>query len=104
MAGAGETISDILTDIRNTLDASAALTATVVGDEIVVELDNINEKIDVTLSNNLVFSKIKKAVQMISVDTGVSSYPEHSITTIATPTLGWDSVDNPFPAIPGSLS
>ena len=102
VAGAGETINDILSDIRNTLDASMALTAAVAGDELVVELDNINEKIDITLSNNLVFSKIKKTTQMISVDTGVSNYPEHSITAIATPTLGWDSVDNPFPAISGT--
>lgn len=52
-------------------------------------------------NNNVVVRKIRSRTEVINTEIGAIEQPANTITTIATPVLGWDSVTNPEDAVVG---
>lgn len=70
---------------------------------LTVESSDLFQVKDFTASNNLAIVKASNIGTVTSEKVGGISQPTNTITSITTPVLGWDSVYNPTPAIPGRL-
>lgn len=61
------------------------------------------ETMSVTTSNNIGVQKVQKLGVMFNDRVGAIEQPANTISSIATPVLGWDRVYNPVAAVPGRL-
>lgn len=103
-SSASATISSILSGIKAVVDTShPLLTATVVGETLVVDRADVFQTSSFSTSNNISVSKVKKLGQLVAVEQGPIEQEANTITEIVTPVLGWDSVTNPLSASVGRL-
>lgn len=96
-----DTEEAVYSELRSKLSANSNLEVKYTSEYIVVELRDIQDRATLSVGN-MVALKAKKAVSLVSVETGFKEFPANTINSIATPVMGLDSVTNPFPAIPGS--
>src|SRR5690606_22747994 len=86
---------------QSSLSGNTSLVTSVEQETLTVENASYLTNMKVT-GSNLIFTKVKSRVQVVNEDVGPKTQNAHEIVAIATPILGWDSVDNPEPAIPGT--
>jgi len=98
----GDTIETILTQISNTLTTiPSPVTARVEQGYLIIEAVNIFTSMNITTSSNILITKIKARGEVTQQEVGDIPQKKNEINTIATPLLGWDSVNNPFDAVEG---
>lgn len=103
-AQSGDTLSNIASALQVLINSSSEYSATVVGDESVQVQIQFNDKFVVrnaSLSSNLSFIKVSKLVPAEAQEFGPITQPAGTLTTIASPRSGWDSVTNPVSANEG---
>lgn len=99
---ASATLAEILTGLLTIINsAHPSLDASVVGNNLVINRDDIFQTVSFSVSANLSFTKIRTVSEVVSDTPGISEQEVGTINTILTPVLGWDSVTNPLPAISG---
>lgn len=99
---ASATIAEILTGLLTVINsAHPSLNASIVGNNLAIDRDDIFQTVSFSVSSNLSFTKIRAIGEVVSDTAGVSEQEVGTINTILTPVLGWDSVTNPLPAISG---
>src|SRR5690606_35248048 len=99
-ADALDTKATIISSLQSQLTSHVFLNISTTADTIQIEMVDIFDYMDVTVSN-LIIEKIKGRTEVRNQVVGIKDQAAHTINQIATPLLGWDSVDNPFPAISG---
>jgi len=77
------------------------LIATVVGTTLEIDLDDIFQVTSFSTSANLGITKVDKIGDLIAQEYGPIEQAPNTITSISTPVLGWDSVNNPISAVAG---
>lgn len=101
-SGASATQASIVGGLKAEIDANhPSLVATVVGSTLKVDLADIFQTVTFSKSSNLGITKVTKLGDVQAEDFGPIEQPVNTITTIATPVLGWDSVTNPISATAG---
>ncbi|QDP50314.1 MAG: putative baseplate protein J [Prokaryotic dsDNA virus sp.] len=96
------TQASIVAGLKAEIDANhPSLVATIVGSTLKVDLADIFQTVTFSKSNNLGITKVTKLGDVQAEDFGPIEQPVNTITTIATPVLGWDSVTNPISANTG---
>ena len=103
-SGVGATTASILAAIAAEIAANhaTALTATVVNSTLVVSTLAYTSKVNMQITANLNIGKVTKTNTVSCDDTGTVDIPANSVTRIAVPVLGWDSVTNPVSGISGT--
>lgn len=99
-AGPTDTAATIISALQSQLSSHTFLTTTTTTDTLQVETVDIFSYIEVAV-NNLLIEKIKGRTEVRNQAVGIKEQAAHTINQIATPMLGWDSVDNPLPASSG---
>ncbi len=99
------TPSDTAQSIINALSAqmlaySSTFTSTYTSTSLIIESIDIFGYISVNVSG-LVLSSIKSRTEVINQETGFKEQEANTITSIATPILGWASVNNPQEGVTG---
>lgn len=103
-SSASATQASIVSGLKAEIDANhPSLVATIVGSTLKVDLADIFQTVTFSKSNNLGITKVTKLGDVQAEDFGPIEQPVNTITTIATPVLGWDSVTNPISANTGRL-
>ena len=98
------TSAEILNGLQSLIASShPLLTASVVGETLVVDRADVFQASTFTVTGNLSITKVKKTGQLQAVENGPIEQEANTINQIVTPVLGWDSVTNPFAASPGRL-
>lgn len=101
-SSASATQASIVAGLKAEIDANhPSLVATVVGSTLKVDLADIFQTVTFSKSSNLGITKVTKLGDVQAEDFGPIEQPVNTITTIATPVLGWDSVTNPISANTG---
>lgn len=102
---ADATEAEILTGLADAINANygSILTATVVGQTLEVDADDLVTQSTFALTSNLFFTKITKGITVVCTETGPKEQETGTIDTISTPIFGWDSVNQFEPAIVGSF-
>lgn len=101
-SGASATQASIVGGLKAEIDANhPSLVATVVGSTLKVDLADIFQTVSFSKSSNLGITKVTKLGDVQAENFGPIEQPVNTITTIATPVLGWDSVSNPISANTG---
>jgi uncharacterized phage protein gp47/JayE len=96
------TQAEILAGLKQVIDSNhPRLIATVVGNTLRIDLDDIFQTVTFSTSTNLGITKVVKMGDVRAEDYGDIEQPINTIDTIATPVLGWDSVTNPISATAG---
>lgn len=100
------TVAEILAGLQLVIaGAHPSLTATVVGTgasaSLVINGNDIFSTVNFTTSVNLGIIKVRTVGEVVAINAGPLEQPANTIDTILTPILGWDSVINPVPAVPG---
>lgn len=80
---------------------ATTLTVTKVGSKLTIESSDIYEYLSFDV-DNVVVVKVKGRTEVANQVAGRKEQEANTITNIATPLLGWDSVTNPQPAIAGN--
>lgn len=96
----GDTQVDIIENLKNSLSIHSFLNVAAEGNKIIVETVDIYDYIGVNVDEILI-EKIKGRTEVVCKEVGAIEQGANTINEIATPILGWDSVNNPFPAILG---
>lgn len=97
------TVPEILSGLQSVIaGAHPSLTATVVGTTVVIDRNDIFQTVNFTTSVNLGINKVRTVSEVIAVNSGPIQQPANTIDTILTPMLGWDNVNNPTAATPGT--
>jgi uncharacterized phage protein gp47/JayE len=103
-SGVGATTASIVAGLKAQIDANhPSLVATIVGTTLKIDLDDVFQTATFTKSANLGITKVTKLGDVRAENVGAIEQPVNTITTIATPVLGWDSVTNPVSAVEGRL-
>lgn len=94
--GAPTTAATVLADLKDNIDTNHVgyLTATISGSRLIVTLDDPFRPEDFQVTSNLSITKVYKTTQFECEEIGPVEQAVNSVTTIATPVLGWDSTYN----------
>lgn len=95
-----DTTASVISSLQSQLSGHTFLTTTTTTGTIQIESSDIYTYLDISPSN-LIIEKVKGRTEVRNQVNGVKEQEAHTINQIATPMLGWDSVDNPLPAISG---
>jgi uncharacterized phage protein gp47/JayE len=96
------TAAEILAGLQAAIVAShPTLSSSVVGTTLVVDRVDVFQAVTFSTTPNLGITKCKKIGQVLAQKTGPIAQAANTITTIATPILGWDSITNPLSATTG---
>lgn len=100
---ASATVAEILAGLQAVIvGAHPTLTSSVVGTTLVIDRTEAFQTVSFTTSINLGITKVRTVGEVRAVNSGVIVQPANTIDTILTPILGWDSINNPFAATPGT--
>lgn len=98
------TEAEILAGLKAVVDGShPSLNTTLVGNTLTITRDDVFQTVSFTTTANIGIVKVSTVGEVIAENTGPIEQLVNTITEIATPILGWDSVTNPIAASPGSL-
>ena len=96
------TEEEILTGLLSSI-STPNLVASISGGVLVVNAASYTDTLTVYPSSNLSLNKVKKNVGVVALELGDVEAATNTITTIASPVLGWESVTNPAPATVGDV-
>lgn len=102
-ATGSDTAETILNALGSQMAAYTQYNVVVQDGMLVITSKEHYSSFNVSLAGNIVQTKTAKRAEFASLEVGVINTPVNSVNTIVTPILGWDSVNNPIPATPGSL-
>lgn len=101
-SGVDATAVSILSGLKAEIDSNhPQLIATVIGSTLEIDLDDIFQLTSFSVSANLGVTKVDKIGDLQAQNFGPVEQAPNTITTITTPVLGWDSVNNPTSASVG---
>lgn len=100
VATPSSTVSSILTELKTQADTYSFLRTSETSTELTIETEDIYSYISLEVSN-VIIQKIKTRTEVRNLEDGAVPQESNTISSIATPILGWDSVLNPFPAVEG---
>ena len=97
------TVAEILAGLQGAISsAHPTLSSSVVGTDLIINRNDIFQRVSFTTSANLGITKVRTTGEVVAVNSGPLSQPANTIDTILTPMLGWDSVINPTTASSGT--
>lgn len=99
-ANSDDTVATVLAQLQSQFSAYSYFTATTSSIELQVTSNNIY--VPFSFTTNLVISKIQVKSSATNIVVGNIPLSPDSLTTISTPILGWDSVNNPLAGVTGS--
>jgi uncharacterized phage protein gp47/JayE len=103
-SSASATVANILSALQAQIaSAHPTLSASVVGETLIVNRVDLFQRVTFTVSPNLGVTKVRKIGEAVAEDAGPLPQQANTITKIVTPILGWDSVTNPIAATEGQL-
>lgn len=103
-SSASATVANILSALQAQIaSAHPTLSASVVGETLVVNRVDVFQRVTFAVSSNLGITKVRKVGECIAENAGPQAQQAGTITKIVTPILGWDSVTNPISATEGRL-
>jgi len=97
----GDTLENIAEALKNSIDTSSSYSATRNGLRVEVTFDDIFVTRDIDKTSNITFRRITKTVTASNDTYGPVTQPADTLDIVATPSLGWDYVNNPLAASPG---
>ena len=102
----GKTQAQIATDVAALITAAGATTsqfkAVASGANIRITSPSLNTGISVANRAGMTLVKVGTPGTVTAVDSGPVTVPAHNLTTMISSASGWQSVDNPVDAVPGS--
>lgn len=98
----GDDETDILLKLQTALNAYPSYTSEVVNEILYIRIVDHYSAFNISIGGDLIISKVAKRLMFSAMETGPNEVPLNTMTTIVTPILGWDSVDNPVPATVGA--
>ncbi len=97
------TVAEILSGLQGVIAGGhPTLNSSVVGTDLVINRNDVFSTVAFTTSVNLGITKVRTVGEVVAVEAGPIEQPANTIDTILTPMLGWDSVNNPGAATPGT--
>lgn len=96
----GDNEEKILSEIQSSLSSYVFLRTSYSDNMLTVETVDVFDQIGVGV-NNLEIRKVKGRTEGINQEVGPKEQARNTVNQIATPLLGWDSVNNPFDAVVG---
>lgn len=100
---ASATVAEILAGLQSVIaGAHPTLTSSVVGNDLIINRNDIFQTVNFTTSVNLGINKVRTVGEVVAVNAGPIEQPANTIDTILTPMLGWDNVNNPVAASAGT--
>ena len=97
------TVAEILSGLQGVIAGGhPTLNSSVVGTDLVINRNDVFSTVSFTTSVNLGITKVRTVGEVVAVEAGPIEQPANTIDTILTPMLGWDSVNNPGAATPGT--
>ena len=100
-AEVGDTEGDILLKLKTELDAYPTYTSEITDDILYIKITDHYSLFNISLGGDVNIAKVAKRLTFSAMELGPNEVPLNTVTSISTPVLGWDSVDNPVPAIVG---
>lgn len=99
---AGDTPADILNRFSTLLSPYSFYQKTLQDDTLIIAIDNHYSGFNISLGGELIQSKTAHRLEFSCITTGPVEISQNTVNVIVTPTLGWDSVNNPVPATLGT--
>lgn len=99
-AVSGDTPNTVLSYFYTQISSNPLYVSSFDGSNLKIEAESIY--VPLSLFTNLTTTKIKIKLFAQNQVNGNLPLPANTLTQIQTPVLGWDSVTNPFPGVPGS--
>src|SRR5690606_676489 len=99
-AGPSDTVSTVLAELISQASTYAYLKVSSTTTNATIETVDIFDYISVD-PNNVTLQKIKTRTEVRNLEVGNIPQEANTINQIATPILGWDSINNPFDAVAG---
>lgn len=101
------TVAEILSGLQGVIAGGhPTLNSSVVGTgastSLIINRNDVFSTVAFTTSVNLGITKVRTVGEVVAVEAGPIEQPANTIDTILTPMLGWDSVNNPGAATPGT--
>lgn len=97
-----DTPEDILNRLSTALTPYTYYSSAVNSGVLTISISEHYSSFNLLLVGNLVQTKVAKRAEFASVVSGPLEVSPNTVTVIVTPVLGWDSVNNPVPAITGT--
>lgn len=103
---ASKSQAQIATEVATLITQAGAATsqfkAEASGANIHITSPNLNTGISVANKGGMTLVKVGTPGSVTAVDSGPIAVPAHSLTTLVSSAAGWQAVDNPVDAVPGS--
>jgi uncharacterized phage protein gp47/JayE len=98
----GDTEGSILGRLQTQLAAYTNYTSEITNDTLYIKIVDHFSAFNASLSGDVAWMKSAKRVELAAVENGPTAVAVNTVTIISTPVLGWDSINNPIPAIVGT--
>lgn len=97
-----DTPDDILNRLSSAITPHTYYTSSVSDSTLIISISEHYSSFNLSLVGNLVQTKVAKRAEFSAVSAGPTEVATNTVTVIVTPVLGWDSVNNPVPAVLGT--
>jgi len=101
-AVSGDTAGAILARLKTQLAVYPNYTSTLEDDTLSIKIVDHYGSFNASLSGAVAWMKSAKRVEFSAVENGRNEVAINTVNIISTPVLGWESINNPIPAIVGS--
>lgn len=101
VAQEGDSPLNVYENLKSQLNAQTFINTVADDNFLRIEATDIYTYLNIQVGNINV-SKIKSRGSVRNQERGVKNQEKNTINQIATPVIGWDSVNNPFPAVSGN--
>lgn len=98
----GDTASTILGRLSDGLTPYTFYSENVTDDTLYITISEHYSGFNISLAGDCIQTKTAKRLEFSAVEGGPTVLSPNSVSTIITPVLGWDSVNNPVPATIGT--
>jgi uncharacterized phage protein gp47/JayE len=102
VAVGGDTAATIFSRLSSQLTSVPIYAASVSASQLKIQIVAHYSAFDILLPLNITASKVAKRLEFSCLVEGPTAVTPNTVTTIVTPVLGWDSVNNPIPAVVGT--
>jgi uncharacterized phage protein gp47/JayE len=98
----GDTESSILGRLQTQLAAYTNYTSEITNDTLYIKIVDHYSAFNASLAGDIAWMKSAKRVEFSAIEAGPTEVALNTVTIISTPVLGWESINNPVPAIVGT--